>query len=140
MEVQVEDFVTVASDGGAPNGISFTIPGEPIAQNGWKVRFRGLPFPVIFDPHSKAKKTLRKAIKQAMQEFDAPQFPHRNMLNVRVRFFLKRRYPKDLDNMSKFLLDALEGAVYPNDDAIVLLIVSKKFSNSAKTEIEITSL
>ena len=42
-------------------------------------------------------------------------------------------YKRDLDNMTKFLLDALEGAIFPDDNAIMKMELVKKQSAQPRT-------
>ena len=65
----VEAFLASWEEGNESSGrIDFTVLGEPRVQNGWKVRWRGLRVPVIYDPCSRPKTDLRAAIRRAMLE------------------------------------------------------------------------
>ena len=48
--------------------IEFAILGEPIAQNGWKIRWRGLRMPIMFDPLQRRKTIIKRLLTQALQE------------------------------------------------------------------------
>ena len=134
-------YTVLETRGAAAKLFELVIEGEAIAQNGWKMAFRGRRTPYIFDPLSKEKKTLKKKIKEAIQPYNVvtPLFKN-TFLKVQVSFFLKRATSKDLDNMAKFLLDSLEGAAYDNDKHIVDLHLVKSTLNSPKTIITISSI
>ena len=69
------------------------LQGEAIAQNGWKMAFRGKKKPYIFDPISKEKKTMRKQILEAIQACNVamPIF-NETPLKIQVSFSLQE-YP-----------------------------------------------
>ena len=123
--------------------IDFTVLGEPRVQNGWKVRWRGLRVPVIYDPCSRRKTDLRAAIRTAMLEGGLPDdtaFPAGQPLVLSVEYFYKTAYKRDLDNMTKFLLDALEGAIFPDDNSIMKMELVKKRSAQPRTVVSVSTL
>ena len=130
---------------GQPGGrADLTIMGEPRAQQGWRVRWRNLPFPRIFDPLAREKGKVWRMLQGALEEFGfapwhVPLFRNAEELRVSICFFHSPGHPKDLDNMAKFLLDSLEGAAYDNDKHIVDLHLVKSTLNSPKTIITIST-
>ena len=101
--------------------LDFCLIGEPITQNGWKVKWRGLPFPIIYDPRAREKAALRRALGAAMAEVGITTptfFPRLVGLKAVIHYFQDGVHDKDLDNMTKFLGDAMEGVIYPDDRCI----------------------
>jgi Holliday junction resolvase RusA-like endonuclease len=132
--LKVKDFV--ASWNGDDPRIDFVILGEPPAQNGFRIRTRGLPFPRIYDPLASEKRQLRNEVRRVLAEhgFDhTPVFPDGTRVKVLAHYCYRPNRKKDLDNMSKFLLDALEMAVYADDDDIFDMHVTKERSENPRT-------
>ena len=139
----VIDNVIVGGTDQFTHSAAFTIFGEPVAQNGWSIRWRGLRVPIIFDPLARHKRALRQAIRDALT--DVVDLHDGNVLiapsqalRLVVTFHLGRYLgSKDLDNMAKFLLDSLEGVLYANDTFIVELMLVKKESLVPSTDVGI---
>jgi Holliday junction resolvase RusA-like endonuclease len=115
-------------------GMNVTVEGEPKAQESPSIS-KTSGRTVVYDPSSKLKKKFAAAVKHALTEVgedDFPFFPKRKKLRLTVRFYLKSNR-KDLDNMLKFLGDAIEGLAYPNDKEIFETI-SKKIVNRMDPE------
>ena len=120
--------------------LDFCLIGEPFTQNGWKVKWRGLPIPIIYDPRSREKTALRRALKRAMVEANVPGttfFPPAIRLSVRIYYFQDGAHDKDLDNMTKFLGDAMEGAIYPDDKMIWHCVTEKEESIEPRTVVSV---
>lgn len=136
--------------------ISFTVAGDILVQERIRVVHKGRRHPVIYDPSSAAKKTWVSAFKRfiAVEDpvtTDFPLFSNSNPsctggFELEISFFLMRRaadyikktgllaadchkYPKkkDLDNLTKFLMDAMNGIIYDDDSAVVKITVTKQF-------------
>jgi Holliday junction resolvase RusA-like endonuclease len=108
--MEIEDLIISQ---GACTMVDFVLLGEPIAQNGWKISWnRGRSRPYMYDPLGRDKQKVKAAIKAALLEFgeSVPVFKA-TKLHLGVVFHLKNATSKDADNMQKFLLDALDGAV-----------------------------
>ena len=135
--------------------ISFVVRGPPDAQarpkflklrrtGDWKARNAIR----VYDPSSKRKREYARAVTKAMEEMGIPRpfftsgyndsglVMEATFFEERPRYHYKRRgslkkgvadYPKnkDVDNMEKFVMDALKGVVY-NDDNMVRQNVSVK--------------
>jgi Holliday junction resolvase RusA-like endonuclease len=103
------------------NGVeecNFVIDGRAPVQNGWKCFLRSRRQPVVYDPKKQAKNALRASIRDAFKELDHNvKFPIFQMtrLRITVSFYLVNSGGRDIDNMVKFLQDALEGVVFDND-------------------------
>ena len=124
-------LVVVLPSGNGPRHpvkASFTIHGAPIAQNGWKLAWKRNRHPVIYDPLQKQKIVLRANIRSGLfdliQQSWFPIFAHRT-LHVEVTFRMHNVYSKDIDNMMKFLFDAMQHVMYHNDSSIVSAVVKK---------------
>ena len=138
MTIEIDDFI--ASWNGDSPRIDFVILGEPHAQNGFRIRTMGLLFPRIYDPLAKEKRWVREEVWKVLGEhgFDrTPVFAEGTRVKIKVHFVLKRGGKKDLDNMCKFLCDALEMALYADDDDIYELHVTKERGDNPSTMVTI---
>lgn len=105
---------------------NFRIDGPPLSCNGNKMRYRGLSRPILFDPMAAQKTSLRKEVNKQLKDLGVCQPIFKNKtLTAELTFAMRDRLAKDADNMAKFLLDALEGAIYDNDKFIVKLVIVK---------------
>ena len=108
----------VYNDGGNVTECNFVIDGRAPVQNGWKCFLRSRRQPVVYDPKKQAKNSLREAVRCAFKELDNNiDFPVFQMsrLQLSVSFYLVNSGGRDIDNMVKFLQDAIEGVVFDND-------------------------
>ena len=123
--------------------LGMEIMGEPLVQNGWKVRWRGLRFPIVYDPRKKEKAQVRAAILATfMNVFAEQSYPLMGSdlarpLRMIADYHLYNATTKDLDNMSNFLLDLLQKVVYVDDKQIFELVLKKNNSIEPKTVIYI---
>lgn len=128
-EFKVEDVVLAWNQTmGSPDEVSLTIKGPPGVQNGWKMAHRGMRSkPVIYDPRKAMKSTLRSAIRNALRQLGERVFPffRDGPLKMCIIFGMNNILSKDIDNMAKFLLDSLQGALYSNDRFVVSTLISK---------------
>jgi Holliday junction resolvase RusA-like endonuclease len=99
--------------------IYLDIQGPPMAQARprfqWHVAAnRGVP--VVYDPSRAMKRACRTACARALMEVGITNFPFfpDGHLHLKVLFFVHNQ-AKDLDNLTKFVMDALETVVYTND-------------------------
>lgn len=123
MFFEVRDVVFVLSPTTAGNSnnvheCNFVIDGRAPVQNGWKCFLRSRRQPVVYDPKKQAKNTLRACVRDAFKELDRNiTFPVFQMsrLQMCVSFYLVNSAGRDIDNMVKFLQDALEGVVFDDD-------------------------
>jgi Holliday junction resolvase RusA-like endonuclease len=129
----VDNFVVVLPSGQDhpdrhPVEASFTIHGAPLVQNGWKLAWKRNRHPVIYDPMQKQKIVLRANLRSGLfdllQRSSFPIFAHRT-LRVEVVFSIHNLHCKDIDNMMKFLFDAMQHVIYNNDSCIMTAIVNK---------------
>jgi Holliday junction resolvase RusA-like endonuclease len=124
MLFDVKDVVFVISpadvydNGGHVKECNFVIGGRAPVQNGWKCFLRSRRQPVVYDPKKQEKNSLREAVRYAFKELDNNiNFPVFQMsrLQLSVSFYLVNSAGRDIDNMVKFLQDAIEGVVFDND-------------------------
>lgn len=111
--------------------------------------------PHMYDPSSRQKTDYAKKVQAAMVEYGLaqPYFNQDAPITLEIRFVLPRRlqdwvrhggnvavltpnaqtYPKhkDVDNMLKFTMDALQGVVFLDDTTITKVIVEKMFPMKA---------
>jgi Holliday junction resolvase RusA-like endonuclease len=153
MNFYVRDMMGV--EGPSDRSISFVIVGDPPAQQRHKLAWKNLSVSRAWDPSAKPKETYVKIVRTAMKEIGINTFPYftqEKPIALTVRFVLPRprsdlrtsngvstliAYPsplpfkKDIDNMLKFLMDALDGGdaplMYANDVIITDVVMGKAF-------------
>jgi Holliday junction resolvase RusA-like endonuclease len=113
--------------------------GTPEVQERPRFR-RRYGHPVVYDPSARWKQDYTDAAKEALKDLDVEDFPifKHTRLMVLVSFEI-RNQAKDIDNLLKFILDALQDIVYDNDRNIYKVIACKKLvtRDEEKTRIEI---
>lgn len=74
---------------------------------------------VVYDPSQAMKRAYRAACARAMMEVGITHFPFfaGQNLHIKVHFYIHNQ-AKDVDNLLKFVMDALETVVYENDRVI----------------------
>ena len=89
----------------------------------------------MFDPLARLKRQIKDALARVMMEHQepVPVFPTGTPLRVGVIFHLRHVATKDVDNMAKFLLDAMEEVLFDNDKFILDLNLSKSANKTPKT-------
>ena len=136
----VHDMI-LSWNGSSTGKVDFEVAGEPLASNGPRIRFRNLRVPIIFDPLAREKRQLRNVLKLALSEVGVQDLLFREMeLKVNITFFMANRWSKDIDNMAKFILDAMNLAIYDDDQRIVILDLKKRSSTEPHTNISIQSV
>lgn len=134
--VVINDMV-VARRNGDIDSMHFEIQGPALTQNGWKVRTRAVGNPFVYDPMASRKGRLREAIRRSLSgpDQDAFLFQAGVRLKVRVVYHLTpaELFRKDVDNMSKFLFDAMQKAIYANDSSIFQADLEKVESPTPRT-------
>jgi Holliday junction resolvase RusA-like endonuclease len=58
-------------------------------------------------------------------------------LHVEIDFYASTRQRRDLDNMAKLVLDALNGIVWRDDDQIIALTLTKAIDTRPRTEVRV---
>ena len=114
--------------------VEITIPGIPVAQPRPRGRLVSGRI-VVFNPATREMTTFRRSIRQCLVELAVAVFPMFDIavsLEVKAIFFVSNMR-KDVDNMLKFVLDALQGVLYP-DDRIIVTIEAKKVRCSVREQ------
>jgi Holliday junction resolvase RusA-like endonuclease len=156
-ENNLVDFMEVLSP--TERLLSFVVLGDPPTQQRHRMAFRRAPatnmrmMPHIYDPSARAKIHYAAMVRAAMYSYGLtrPYFTEEEPLTLEVVFVLPRRrqdlvrrwgrtsltstaqtFPrrKDIDNMLKFLMDALQGELYHDDVTITKVILSKMFAEN----------
>jgi len=120
--------------------ISFTVPGNPVAQPRVKARKAG-NFIQIYTPDKKVK-PYKEAIKLVATQAMVGRKPMEGPLSVAIFFYIDR--PKshtkkqreqdwhaqkpDLDNLAKAVLDALKEVTWSDDSQIAELQITKQWA------------
>ena len=123
-------------------------PAQQRHRIAWKKRaMKGRRFPWVYDPSAGIKLEYKQKVREALLDFGVYSLPFftpngpptretTDGLNAKMKFFLSRppshflstgglredapHYPrgKDIDNLEKFAMDALQGIIYLNDASI----------------------
>ena len=141
LEMSIPDFMISR---GEFTQVDLTVDGECPAQNGWKLTYKSSPrVPTIYDPLQALKKKLNKKMIEILTNYgyEAPYFKKGTKLEVTATFFMdKALKKKDLDNMAKFLLDAMKNAVYEDDVEVYNLILKKRPAEFPCTTISVKNI
>jgi Holliday junction resolvase RusA-like endonuclease len=148
----VEDIMIVSSDKDKKYGtISFDISGSPPVQKRACINYKMRNKPTLYDPSSKEKIEFRNLIQKAMEEMGlkhSPFFDRSQAIKLEVVFIFPRPrndfgkrgqllptnltpFPKskDLDNLVKFIGDAMQGLLFHNDASIDDIQARKEFDD-----------
>jgi Holliday junction resolvase RusA-like endonuclease len=82
---------------------------------------------ILWDPSSKAKRLYKVAVRSALEETGLSAFPvYRSpqILEIVVTFMVYNSL-KDVDNLLKFVMDALQSTVYGNDRYVYKVTAEK---------------
>lgn len=154
MPIIVEDMMIMRRPTGDDTAISFSVGGDPPVQKRHKIAWKGIlggwkessrRIPIIYDPSSKEKKQLAAAVKAALQDLEVGGFPFftnpDTKLTLELTFFFADRpaqpFPKkkDINNLVKFVMDAMNGILYCDDRAIVRVTAEKTFATEASSSV-----
>ena len=129
----------IISSDGAARSITFAVLGNPPAQNGWALRYHGIHHPYLYDPLRRDKNKLHNNLMKEMSQLgESAPFFTRTHVRVTIRYHFHGPTRKDLDNMTKFFLDAMEGALYDNDKWIFSLVTEKEEAIEGLTTVSIS--
>jgi len=106
-----------------PDQVCFVVPGEPVSKGRPRLAKGG---------HSYTPPRTREAEKRVSDAYrlhigptpTGQQMVH-GRLAVEIVFVCKNRRKRDVDNMAKLVLDALNGVAYVDDDQIDHLFVQR---------------
>ena len=109
--------------------IRFEVPGEPRSKGRPRVTQRGTYTP---------KETLEaeRKVRTYWHETGAPQFQYQ--LLVEIDFYNGNKRRRDLDNMAKLVLDALNRHAYEDDNQVVELNLRKFYTDKERARTVIT--
>jgi Holliday junction resolvase RusA-like endonuclease len=148
--------VSIEERGGEVSGISFTIPGAPVGKGRPKFARRG-NFVTAYTPEKTA--SYENLVKLAAAEAMQGRAVIDGAVSVWIGLYVtppaswsqkKRRsalegviFPTskpDLDNCIKGIFDACNEIVWKDDKQAVELTVTKKYSESARAVVQVTTL
>lgn len=108
-------------------GLTFKTEGNPIPKQ--STRFDGAGR-AHTDPRITAwQEAVAWAAKEAIAEYPDWQI-FTGSLHVIIHFSRSNRHRVDLDNLSKAVLDSLNGLVFVDDNQVVILHITKNFSDT----------
>jgi Holliday junction resolvase RusA-like endonuclease len=85
--------------------------------------------PLIYDPSQQLKRAYQGAVIQSLAQLglcNFPIFPDQRYLKLGISVvFYVHNMNKDIYNLLKFVLDALQGAIYAND-RVIWEVMAKK--------------
>jgi Holliday junction resolvase RusA-like endonuclease len=124
--VSSDDFDALLVDQNDRKSVYVTVQGSPPVQARPRVTTiagRGH----FYDPCARSKRAFKRGMRKALQDLGIHRFPMMNPdahLRLRATFFLSNE-GKDMDNLLKYLMDALTSIIYAND-AIIFDVEMKK--------------
>jgi Holliday junction resolvase RusA-like endonuclease len=137
------------------NTLEFIMMGPITVQARPKITYRSRNQPVYYDPSHNDKKLWKAALCTALVQQVSNQLPifevnhfNDNGIELHLQFFEKRPkldfdktgnlksqyhqfpYQRDVDNMVKFVMDAMLGVTYKDDSSVVKIVCEKFFIDS----------
>ncbi len=109
----------------APPLVYFRVPGEPVPKQSFRWAARGW-----HGYRSSRVSQWQENVSGAAREAFAPRPPLTGPLALSLDFSCRRRRG-DLDNLSKAVLDGLEGILFQDDSQVVALFLRKRAARSA---------
>ena len=109
--------------------LDIMVEGEPEVQE--RPRMSNLGHVHMYDPSSKLKGKYRWAVLKALKGLQLGTYPvfSGELSEVRITVvFHVNNMLKDVDNLLKFVLDALETIVYANDRTVLQIVADKHYS------------
>lgn len=103
--------------------VRFTVPGEPKSKQRPRVTQRG-----TFTP----KDTLEAERRVRDEWRKLGEQPFQYQVVMEIEFYNGNRRRRDLDNMAKLVLDALNGEAFDDDYQVVSLNLTKRFTDKHK--------
>ena len=123
--------------GNAMNEVSFTLEGNPVAKQSFKINKKiGGSYKdkkmAAYEAYVKEIAILAMIGKEVIHK-DHPCYVRITVFVNKTQKDISRYYPivkPDLDNVSKGILDALNKVVYYDDKQVVDLVVSRRFTTT----------
>ena len=113
--------------------IRFTLPGEPICKGRPRMLRKGIPYTDA--KTRKAEAAVGWAYREAA---GVGAVPLGCSVQVGMLFCVGTARRKDLDNMAKLVLDALNGLAWHDDSQVVSIVATKRQEKPARTEVLVT--
>jgi len=114
-----------------PQEIVFTVPGEPVPKARARISRSGRPYLPKKTRDYQKKVALCAKAAGVKELYTGPVL-------VYVRFYMRNRVRKDVDNMAKSLLDGLNGVIWGDDSQVWALIASKGIDRAyPRAEVEL---
>jgi Holliday junction resolvase RusA-like endonuclease len=101
--------------------IRFSVPGNPVPKQSFKMGHHGGYTPARI-------KAWQSAVADTAGYYFEGNAPYTKPLEVSLSFYLPTRRRMDLDNLSKAVLDGMNGIIYGDDKQIVILHLSKCYN------------
>ena len=116
-----DDWIVNPIQGNPPSRVvRFTVPGEPRSKQRPRVTSKG-----TFTP--KETMEAERIVRDHWKSLGEPPFEHHVL--VELEFYNGNKRRRDLDNMAKLVLDALNKEAYDDDFRVVELNISKRFTS-----------
>jgi Holliday junction resolvase RusA-like endonuclease len=74
--------------------------------------------------------TIKPVARNAIQFEPEEAYPIRGYCSVQLAFILPDKHKRDLDNLSKAVLDALNGIIFEDDNKVVDLVIQKRYNKA----------
>jgi Holliday junction resolvase RusA-like endonuclease len=115
--------------------VRFALPGEPVCKGRPRMLRKGIPY-------TDAKtRQAEKAIGWAYREAaGANGKPLAEPVQIGMLFCVGTRRRKDLDNMVKLVMDALNGLAWNDDSQVLSIVATKRFEKPARTEVMVGAI
>jgi Holliday junction resolvase RusA-like endonuclease len=116
---------------GESAAVLFTVPGEPMVKARPRMTRTG---------HTYTPKTTVEAEKRVRESFEATSHDgFSNAVGVELAFFQGTRARKDVDNMVKLVLDALNGVAWADDVQVNVVLARRVYTlkDRARTMVRI---
>jgi Holliday junction resolvase RusA-like endonuclease len=107
------------------------VPGEPVSKE--RPRFN----PKSGSAYTPAKtRTAEKVVSGLYSDECGIQFT--DPVSLSITCFVSNRRRRDVDNMGKLILDALNGVAYVDDSQVHDLIVRKRYTSKERARVEVS--
>ena len=106
----------------APAQVTIEVQGEPRVQERARLsRIGGVTR--IYDPSATLKSKFQRAVRNAFTDLGIHSFPLFEAQPIKITIvFAITNMAKDIDNLLKFVMDALQTVVYVNDRMVVKVV------------------
>jgi len=118
------EAMIISDDHDVPSFVDIQVQGEPRVQERTRVNYRVTR---IYDPSTHLKAAFSSSVKAAFTELGVDEYPIFLQPEMKVTIvFGVNSMDKDIDNLLKFVFDALQTIVYGNNRVIVKLDAEKR--------------